>query len=35
MSLSDVLFGIASSNKGEAVETPRTSFWTALRGWFR
>jgi len=35
MSLSDLLFGTPSSDKGEAVETPRTSFWTALRGWFR
>jgi len=35
MSLSDVLFGIASSDKGEAVNTPRKSFWKALRRWFR
>jgi hypothetical protein len=35
MSLSDLLFGTASSDKGEAVETPRMGFWTALRGWFR
>ncbi len=35
MTLSDLLFGIASSDKGEAVETPRKGFWTAMRGWFR
>ena len=35
MSLSDLLFGLASSDKGEAIETPRTSFWQALLRWFR
>jgi len=35
MSLSDLLFGIASSDKVEAVETPRMGFWTAIRRWFR
>jgi hypothetical protein len=35
MSLSDLLFGIASSDKGKVVETPRMGFWTALRRWFR
>jgi len=35
MSLSDLLFGIASSDKGEAVETPRMGFWQAIRRWFR
>ncbi len=35
MSLSDLLFGTPSSDKGEAVETPRKGFWTALRRWFR
>jgi hypothetical protein len=35
MRLSDFLFGTPSSNKGEAVETPRKGFWTAILGWFR
>jgi hypothetical protein len=35
MSLSDLLFGLASSDKGEWDKTPRKSFWTALRRWFR
>ena len=35
MTLSDLLFGIASSDKGEVVKTPRKSFWTAIRRWFR
>jgi hypothetical protein len=35
MSLSDLLFGIASSDKGEVVEPSRTSFWTAIKRWFR
>jgi hypothetical protein len=35
MSLSDLLFGTTSSDKGEVVETPRVGFWTAIRRWFR
>jgi len=35
MSLSDLLFGTPSSDKGEMVNPPRTSFWTAIRRWFR
>jgi hypothetical protein len=35
MRLSDLLFGLASSDKGEVVNPPRKSFWTAIRRWFR
>jgi len=35
MSLSDLLFGVASSDKGEGDKTPRMGFWTAIMRWFR
>ena len=35
MSLSDILLGTPSSDKGEVVNTPRKSFWQAIKRWFR